>query len=65
VQRNDRPPSPRSSDPRITKSMRIALADLKLDRLYLVHPGPRSFDLAPRVKALALGRVLEDLERLR
>ena len=55
----------RTTVPQITKSMRIALEDLKLDALYLVHAGPRTFDLAPRVRALALGRVLEDLERLR
>jgi predicted AAA+ superfamily ATPase len=55
----------RTTVPQITKSMRIALEDLKLDALYLVHAGPRTFDLAPRVRALALGRVLEDLEGVR
>jgi len=45
--------------PQITKSMRIALADLRLDRLFVVHPGERSHPLHDRIEALALA----DLDR--
>jgi predicted AAA+ superfamily ATPase len=54
----------RTSAPRITPSMRAALSDLKLSRLDLVHPGPESFPLGRRIRALALPRLLEDLEPL-
>jgi predicted AAA+ superfamily ATPase len=43
----------RTDAPRITPSMRSALADLKLTELYLVHAGSSSFDLAKNVHALA------------
>jgi uncharacterized protein len=44
-----------SDAPRITRSMRIALEDLRLDRLFLVHPGTEHFPLAPTVEAIGLG----------
>ena len=49
--------------PAITKSMRVALEDLELTHLYVVHPGTRSHPLAERVSALALsdlGTLVED-----
>jgi uncharacterized protein len=54
----------RSSSPRMTPSMRSALADLKLDSLDVVHAGEHTFDLAPRIRAVALSRVLVDLPPL-
>ncbi len=50
--------------PKITKSMRVALADLRLDHLWIVHPGERSFDLDERISTLAL-RDLDALVRRR
>lgn len=47
--------------PKLTPSMKSAIEDLKLDRLYAVHSGDRSFSLGPRVEAVALSR----LERLK
>lgn len=41
--------------PTVTKSMRVALADLRLDHLWIVHPGERSADLADRISTVALG----------
>jgi predicted AAA+ superfamily ATPase len=41
--------------PRVTRSMRIALADLRLHRLIVVHPGTRSFPLDRRIEAAAIG----------
>jgi hypothetical protein len=41
--------------PTITKSMRIALADLGLAHLYVVYPGRESYPLDDRISALAIG----------
>ncbi len=43
-----------SDAPRLTRSMRIALEDLKLDRLTVIFPGSGSFPLAERVEAIGL-----------
>lgn len=42
----------RTSAPTITASMRVALADLELDVLYVVHAGEGSFQMADRVYAV-------------
>ncbi len=55
----------RTAGPRVTRSMRVALKDLRLDRLDVVYPGDRTFPLAERVRAVGLTRILEDLEPLR
>ena len=54
----------RTTAPNVTRSMHVALGDLKLKRLDVVHPGAHTFALAPRVRALALERLLEDLDPL-
>jgi hypothetical protein len=41
--------------------MHVALQDLRLQRLDVVHGGPHSFMLARRVRAVALSRLLEDV----
>lgn len=51
----------RTSTPTITPSMRSALADLQLDRLDVVHAGPESFRLAPKIRAIAAARLHEEL----
>jgi hypothetical protein len=43
--------------PRTSKSMRAALADLKLDGLFVVYPGDLDFDLDARIHVLALRHV--------
>lgn len=50
--------------PVVTKSMRVAIEDLRLDHLWIVHPGERSFDLDDRISSLAL-RDLDSLVRAR
>jgi uncharacterized protein len=40
--------------PKITKSMQIAIDDLKLDALYIVYPGPHRYHLSPGVEAVPL-----------
>ncbi len=51
----------RTAAPTRTRSMEVALADLGLDRLFVVHAGPDSFPLAERVQAIAIGRLWSDL----
>ncbi len=43
---------------RTTKSMRIALEDLGLSKLYLVHPGERTFKLDERITALSISDIV-------
>ncbi|MFM1872028.1 MAG: hypothetical protein RL398_1450 [Planctomycetota bacterium] len=50
--------------PGITKSMHIARQDLKLDELVVVHAGESSYPLGDGIRAVALTRVLEDLQPL-
>ena len=44
----------RADAPRFTSSMRITIADLKLDALYVVYPGLHRFKLADGVEAVPL-----------
>jgi len=55
----------RTSAPRITPSMRTALADLKLQRLDVIHGGRETFPLSDRIRAVPLERVLSDVSPLR
>src|SRR3990172_25551 len=50
--------------PPLTKSMRIAMQDLKLERLDVIHAGEHSFALGGGFRAVALRRLLEDLKPL-
>lgn len=43
-----------SDAPAATKSMRIAIDELGLRRLFIVYPGPRSYRLAPRIEVVAI-----------
>ena len=40
--------------PKTSRSMRIAMEDLKLDMLYVIYPGSRSFALDDKIQALPL-----------
>ncbi|MBL8949238.1 MAG: ATP-binding protein [Myxococcaceae bacterium] len=51
----------RTDAPKLTPSMRIAIDDLKLDSLDVVHAGEHTFTLGPKVRAVAAGRLLTDL----
>ena len=53
----------RTDAPSVTRSMRVALHDLKLDRLEVIHGGAHSFPLDDRIHAVALERVLSDLKK--
>lgn len=48
----------RTARPAASKSMHSALADLKLDHLFAVHAGPRSFPLTNRITAISAVQLL-------
>ena len=52
----------RTSAPGITASMRIALADLELQRLVVIHAGRHSFDMAKQIRAVALSDLPQELK---
>lgn len=52
----------RTSTPGITPSMRTGMSDLKLQRLFVVHAGPSSFDLAENLRAIAISDLLEEIQ---
>jgi hypothetical protein len=52
----------RADAPGLTPSMRIALADLKLDRLRVIYPGNKPYRLAPKVDVIPASRVAEFME---
>jgi predicted AAA+ superfamily ATPase len=47
--------------PIMTKSLHIALADLKLDRAWIVYPGDQSYAVHERVEVLPLGDIEDRL----
>jgi len=51
----------RTVAPAITPSMRRALADLKLGRLFVVHAGTETFPLQKNITAVAIHRLLSDI----
>ena len=51
----------RTMSPSVTRSMRSAMADLGLHSLDVIHAGGETFPLAKRVRAVAAGRLLDDL----
>lgn len=54
----------RTSSPRITPSMRSALVDLKLMRIEVIHAGEKTFLMDKKIRAVALPRLLDDIEPL-
>ena len=55
----------RTTAPAPTRSMHVAVEDPRLSRVDIVHAGSRSFPMHPRIRAIALSRLLEDLQPLR
>jgi hypothetical protein len=45
--------------------MRNALGDLTLERLDLVHAGDETFPMGKNIRAVALPRLLDDLQPMR
>lgn len=49
----------RADAPSLTPSMRVALADLKLDQLLVVYPGEKAYSLAKNVEVIPLAQFVE------
>jgi len=47
--------------PRLSPSMRTAMADLRLNRLWVVYPGQKRYRLAPRIEVVPLAAALAEL----
>ena len=54
----------RTSAPAVTRSMHSAMADLDLRSLDVIHAGDRTFPLGKNIRAVAAGRLLEDLTKV-
>jgi hypothetical protein len=54
----------RTAAPAMTRSAHIAIEDLKLQRLDVIHAGDHSFALAKRARAVSIARVFDDSEPL-
>ena len=52
----------RQDAPRLTPSMRIALSDLRLQRLTVLYPGDQRYELDPRVAVVPLSALVTDPE---
>ncbi len=55
----------RTTAPATTRSMHVAIEDLRLSRLDVVHAGSRSFPMHRKIRALELSRLLEEIEPLK
>jgi predicted AAA+ superfamily ATPase len=49
----------RADAPALTPSMRTALADLKLDRLYVLYPGDKAYALGRKVEVVPLAKFVK------
>jgi predicted AAA+ superfamily ATPase len=54
----------RTTSPQVTPSMRHAIADLKLRQLDVIYAGEETFSMGEKLRAVAFGRVLDDLQPL-
>jgi hypothetical protein len=54
----------RTSASRVTPSMHSALVDLKLMRIDVIHAGENTFLMDKKIRAVALPRLLDDIEPL-
>ena len=52
----------RTASPSLTPSMKTALEDLKLQRLFVAHAGQHTFDMAKKVRAVAVTDLLDELK---
>ncbi len=52
----------RTAVPKVTKSMRSALADLRLDRLDVIYEGRETYPLDERVRAVPVSRIFDDVQ---
>jgi uncharacterized protein len=53
----------RKDAPRLTPSIKIAMKDLRLDRLIVFYPGERAYPLAERIEVIPLIRLADNVEK--
>ena len=46
-----------SDAPRTTKSLRVAMGDLKLERIFVIYPGEKVYDLDENIQVMPLSTV--------
>lgn len=51
-----------TSSPQVTRSMKIAQKDLKLDTLYVVHAGEENYHLSKGIYAISAKKILEGIK---
>ena len=51
--------------PTVTKSMRVAIDDLGLRRLFVAYPGAKRYSVDRRIEVLPLSELLSEIEALR
>jgi len=54
----------RTSSPKLTRSMRSAITDLKLSSLDVIHAGERTFALAENVRAVSIKQMWHEIQPL-
>ena len=54
----------RTVAPKMTRSMQVALKDLRLHSISVIHAGDDTFPLSKKIHAIALAQLTEELERL-
>ena len=54
----------RTASPKVTPSMRISIADLNLDQLFVIHAGDHEFKMAQKIFAIPMSRLKQNLETL-
>ncbi|MBC8442389.1 MAG: hypothetical protein H8D87_22225 [Deltaproteobacteria bacterium] len=45
--------------PKLTKSMRVACEDLKLEHLWIVYPGEHTYPVEKNISVLSLGHITD------
>ncbi len=53
-----------TSSPKITNSMRIALDTLKINQLFVIHAGDKSYQMAEKIYAIAAKNILKEVKPL-
>lgn len=53
-----------TSSPKITPSMKTALSDLKLNRLFIIHAGDKSYQMTGKIYAIASKNILKEIKPL-
>lgn len=55
----------RTETPRVTRSMRTAMADLRLTHLDVLHAGGHTFRLDKKIRAVSWNHLLDEIRPLR